>query len=158
MASTGSVLAALGLVGGGAATTGAAGSWAAYNAANSANNAYWIGQKFANWFCNFYKIANNAREIVVKGVGRLDALIQNADAVFTRGMIFELKNYDWSKYSSYGSIISRFIEQGKRYLDLIGNTINGETIQGVIFFFSSRPPQEIITALTRIGALVDWVH
>ena len=111
MASTGSVLAALGLVGGGAATTGAAGSWAAYNAANSANNAYWIGQKFANWFCKFHNIANSAREIVVKGIGRLDAIIQNANAIFHKGTIIELKNYDWSKYSSLSGVIKRECRQ-----------------------------------------------
>jgi hypothetical protein len=40
----------------------------------------------------------------------------------------------------------------------IGTTIDGQIIRGVTFFFSSKPPQEIIDALQQIGVGVEWVR
>lgn len=40
---------------------------------------------------------------------------------------------------------------------LIGQTINGQKIKGVTFYFSSKPPREVIDALKDIGVKVQWV-
>ena len=65
--------------------------------------------------------------------------------------IIELKNYDWSKYSSYGSLATRFSKQALNYLDFVGDTIKGQKIEGVEFFFSSKPPKPIIDELEKYG-------
>ena len=78
------------------------------------------------------------------------------DAI-VNGRIIELKNYDWSKYGSYKSIISSFVKQAEKYLQLVGTTIEGQKIKGVTFYFSSEPPRVIIEALKDIGVKVEWV-
>ena len=78
---------------------------------------------------------------------RLDAIVN--------GKIVELKNYNWSSYSSYNSVINSFVTQANKYKQLIGQNVNGITIRGVVFYFSSKPPQEVINALTRIGVQVQ---
>lgn len=46
--------------------------------------------------------------------------------------------------------------QARNYLQLIGQTIGSQKIEGVKFFFSSNPPQEIIDALEALGVIVKW--
>lgn len=46
--------------------------------------------------------------------------------------------------------------QARNYLQLIGQTIGSQKIEGVKFFFSSKPPQEIIDALEALGVIVKW--
>lgn len=89
------------------------------------------------------------QQVSVKGIGRVDAI--------TKGKIVDMKNYNWSKYSSYKSVISSFKEQGMRYRQLIGATINGQKINSVEFFFSSKPPNQVIDALKGIGVKVNWI-
>ncbi len=47
--------------------------------------------------------------------------------------------------------------QANKYKHLIGETIRGQKIYGITFYFSSKPPSEIIRALERSGVKVDWV-
>ncbi len=90
------------------------------------------------------------QQVYVKGIGRLDAI--------TKDRIVDLKNYDWSKYRSLKGVISSFKEQGMRYRQLIGTTINGQKIKSVEFLFSSKPPQEVIRALRSAGIKVNWIR
>ena len=80
---------------------------------------------------------------------RFDAIYQNS--------IIELKNYDWSKYSSYAGLAKKFVQQAWQYMKFVGQDIAGQTIKGVTFCFSSKPPQEIINALQKIGVIVNWI-
>jgi len=137
---------------------GVSNSWATWSANNTATNSFQVGQKFENWFCNYFKIPDSARQIVIKGIGRLDTIVKDANAVFNKGSIVELKNYDWSKYSSYDWVIRNFVRQAEKYQKLIGQTVNGEAINNVTFYFSSKPPQPIINALDRAKVIVDWVE
>ena len=75
-----------------------------------------------------------------------------------RGYIIELKNYDWSKYSSYGGLINKFLEQANKYLSFVGSLIKDEHIKGVVFLFSSRPPDDIVKALEGVGIIVRWLQ
>ncbi len=104
------------------------------------------------WYYEYYKISERFRQIsgTINGIKyRLDAIVN--------GRIIELKNYDWSKYGSYKSIINSFVQQANKYKQLIGETIRDQKIYGVTFYFSSKPPQEIIRALEKIGVRVEWV-
>ena len=74
------------------------------------------------------------------------------------GVVVDLKNYDRTKYSSFGSIAKQFVSQASKYCQYIGTTIDDQIIRGVTFFFSSKPPQEIIDALQQIGVGVEWVR
>ena len=71
--------------------------------------------------------------------------------------IYELKNYNWARYSSsqIHSVIKKFVEQASRYVQIAH--IGGNAVNGVIFYFSSKPPQEVIEALLKIGVSVQWV-
>ena len=69
----------------------------------------------------------------------------------------KLKNRRQFKYKSYKGIISSFIEQGNRYTQLIGQKVNGQTIKSVEFYFSRKPPKQVIQALNRIDIKVNWV-
>ena len=71
--------------------------------------------------------------------------------------IEEIKNYDWSKYNSYGSLANKFVEQATNYMQFIGMEIRGQVIECVTFCFSSKPPQLIIDALQAIGITVNWL-
>lgn len=125
----------------------ASASWDAYRAAKSlGTNAYAKGRTFENWFYEFYGVT---AQQVTHGGRRLDAVMNN--------YIIELKNYDWSKYSSYGSLATRFSKQALNYLDFVGDTIKGQKIEGVEFFFSSKPPKPIIDELEKYGVKIDWV-
>ena len=42
-------------------------------------------------------------------------------------------------------------------MQFVGDKINGYVIKGVEFYFSSKPPQELIDALNEIGVKVKWV-
>jgi len=132
------------------ATVLAAGSsWAMTMAASGATTSAAIGRTFEKWFYAFNNVAEKAQQVVVNGIGRVDA--------FTNGKIYELKNYDWSRYSQNQiiSISNSFINQAQRYLNI--GQINGEVVKNVVFYFSSRPPQVIINSLRSIGVLVEWV-
>ena len=125
----------------------ASASWDAYRAAKSlGTNAYAKGRTFENWFYEFYGVT---AQQVTHGGRRLDAVMNN--------YIIELKNYDWSKYSSYGSLATRFSKQALNYLNFVGDTIKGQKIEGVEFFFSSEPPEVIVNKLKGLGVKVDWV-
>ena len=154
----------VGLTGGAAAasiTTGTAlaptssviyagGSWAASSAAAGAGSSYAIGSSFEKWYYKFYNIAKSAQQVVIKGIGRIDA--------FTKGKIIELKNYDWTKYASPGklnSVINNFVEQAQKYQQVV--SVNGEKVKEVVFYFSSKPPQDVINRLLDIGVKVQWV-
>ena len=123
--------------------------WASALATSGATGSYALGRTFEKWFYKAYDIAKAAQQVAVKGIGRIDA--------FLNGRIYELKNYNWDKYSpgQINSIISKFVDQASRYLQI--SSINDESVKGVTYYFSSRPPQEIIDALKRIGVAVEWV-
>ena len=71
-----------------------------------------------------------------------------------------MKNYDWTKYSSsqIASLAGKFATQGQKYLQAIGQYVGGQKINGITFYFSSKPPQTIIDALKKLGIAVDWVR
>lgn len=72
-----------------------------------------------------------------------------------RKQIVELKNYNWSCYSNYDSLIRSFTMQAMNYMQFVGKEINGQVIKGVTFCFSSKPPDSIIEALRAIGVTVN---
>ena len=78
-------------------------SWAYYKATTTiGTSAYAIGNAFEQWF----KSAYNVVETQVKcGCYRFDAIFNNS--------IVELKNYNWSSYSSYSSVIRSFLNQAR---------------------------------------------
>jgi len=124
-------------------------SWEAYKAANlTGTSSYAIGRTFEQWFYQMNGIINQQVKI---DSCRFDAV--------ANGVIYELKNYDWSKYSYYGGLINKFVAQAEKYLHYINEqVIKGETIHKIVFYFSSKPPQEIIEALQAIkNVYVEWV-
>ena len=128
---------------------GVAKSWLAYKAAQISGGASTssaaIGRMFEKWYYGYNKIGSSFQQITqkIKGVTyRLDAI--------KSGKIIELKNYDWSKYSSYKSITKSFVKQAQNYKQFIGKTIHRQKITGVKFYFSSKPPKEVINALKKI--------
>lgn len=125
-----------------------ASSWASVAAAGGTSSAA-IGRNFEKWYYKFNKISKSMQQVVIKGIGRVDAII--------KGKIVDLKNYNWSKYKYLNSVISNFKEQGSRYMQLIGQKVNGQTIKSVEFYFSSKPPQQVINALRGIGVKVNWI-
>ena len=122
-------------------------SWGYYKATTTiGTTAYAIGRAFEDWFYKAYNVIHQQ----VRYMGyRFDAIFQNN--------IVELKNYDWSKYNSYGSLANKFVEQATNYMQFIGMEIRGQVIEGVTFCFSSKPPQLIIDALQAIGITVNWL-
>ena len=72
--------------------------------------------------------------------------------------IVELKNYDWSKYDNFSSLAKRFVNQATNYLAFVGQNIENQIIKGVTFCFSTKPPQEIIEELQKIGVTVNWIQ
>ena len=124
-------------------------SWASALAASGAGTSAALGRAFEKWFYSFNNVLQSAQQVVVKGIGRIDA--------FLNGHIYELKNYDWSKYnsSSLNYVINNFVSQAQRYMNI--QTINGQNVKDVIFYFSSKPPQSVIDALKGIGVSVQWV-
>ena len=132
---------AIGLVGGAAlayATTGsitasttvvlsAGESWAATMAASGATTPAAIGRTFEKWLYAFHNVATNAQQVFIKGIGRIDA--------FLNGRIYELKNYNWEKYSpsQIKSIIENFISQAQRYLTI--DQVNGQRVREVVYYF-----------------------
>ena len=80
---------------------------------------------------------------------RLDAI--------KNGYIIELKNYNWANYKYYGGLASKFAQQAKNYQNFVGDNIRGEIIQGVIFYFSSSPPDIISDRLKEMGIIVKYV-
>lgn len=137
--------AGLGLAAQTVATSYTAASWAA-KGAGLGGSSYAIGRRFEQWFYNYYNITKTQ---INTWAGRLDAV--------SKGRIIELKNYNWDKYKYLNSVISRFTEQGSRYQQLIGEKVGGEIIKEVVFYFSSKPPQEVIKSLEKIGIIVKWV-
>ena len=138
-----------GLAGWAFAGTGAAASisWWYYKATTAiGTSAYAIGHAFEEWFYRTYNVVDQQ----VRYMGyRFDAIYNN--------YIVELKNYNWSNYSNLNSIIRSFITQARNYMQFVGDKINGYVIKGVEFYFSSKPPQELIDALNEIGVKVKWV-
>lgn len=121
-----------------------ASSWAA---ASTAGGVGW--RNFEKWYYQVNKVPKSMQQVVIKGIGRVDAI--------TKGKIVDMKHYEWSKYRSLSGVISSFTEQGQRYMQLIGQKVNGQRIKSVEFFFSSKPPQQVIDALKDIGVKVNWV-
>ena len=121
-------------------------TWAEYKAAHIASSTYAIGRMFEEWFYDAYNVVS--QQVRYAGY-RFDAIFQNC--------IVELKNYNWDCYSSYSGIIHRFVAQAQNYMQFIGETIEGQLIEGVTFCFSSMPPQEVIDALHAIGVTVNWI-
>ena len=35
--------------------------------------------------------------------------------------------------------------------------VNGQRVREVVYYFSEKPPQEVIDALTKAGVRVEWV-
>ena len=122
-------------------------SWTYYKATTYiGTSAYAIGRAFEKWFYKAYNVVD--QQVRYHGY-RFDAIYRNS--------IVELKNYTWSNYSSYTSIIKTFTTQARNYMQFIGDTINGQLINGVTFCFSSKPPMEVIDALRAIGVTVNWL-
>ena len=145
----GSGIAIGGLAGWALAGTKAAASisWAFYKATTTiGSTAYAIGHAFEDWFYNAYNVMN--QQVRYAGC-RFDAIYQNS--------IIELKNYNWSSYSSYYSLAKRFTDQANNYIRFIGETIAGQKIQSVQFVFSSKPPEVIVKALEKAGVIVKWI-
>lgn len=130
-----------------AAGSGATMTWAQYQINNPpGTNPHSIGRTFEHWFYETYNIVH--QQVTYNGY-RLDGIHAN--------YIIELKNYNWSNYSSYSGLINRFTSQAGNYMNLVGQNIRGQTIEGVIFYFSLRPPDEIVQALNLLNVIVDWV-
>ena len=128
------------------ASTALANSWLQYKAAHIATRAYAIGRTFEEWF---YKAYNVVHQQVRYASYRFDAIYQNS--------IIELKNYDWSKYSSYTSLAKKFVSQARNYAQYVGQVIAGQKIESVRFIFSVKPPNEIIDALESLDIIVEWI-
>ncbi len=136
---------------------GVAKSWLAYKAAQfsagaSAASAS-IGRMFEQWYYNYNKIGKAFQQITYKLSNGSKVRL---DAIF-KGRIIELKNYDWSKYKSYTSLINSFKTQATKYQEIVGKIVCNQKIKGITFYFSSKPPQQIIDALNKIGVKVKWV-
>jgi len=124
-------------------------SWAYYKATNVVGtSAYAIGSAFEKWFYKAYDIIKQYQQVTYRGY-RFDAIFKNS--------IVELKNYNWSKYSSYNGLIKTFTNQARNYMQFVGDVIKRQKIEGVTFCFSSKPPQAIIDALRDIGVTVNWL-
>ena len=122
-------------------------SWSVYKATTTiGTSAYAIGRAFEQWF---YKAYNVTLQQIRHHGYRFDAIVKNS--------IVELKNYDWSKYSNLSGVIKRFTTQAQNYLQFVDTKINGVMIKGVTFCFSSKPPQEVIDALQKLGVTVNWI-
>ncbi len=122
-------------------------SWTYYKATTAiGSSSYAIGRAFEKWFYKAYNVIN--QQIRYHGY-RFDAIYKNS--------IVELKNYNWSRYSNFNSIIKSFTTQARNYMQFIGDIIAGQEIQGVTFCFSSKPPAEVIDALRSIGVTVNWL-
>ena len=133
-------------IGAASASTALAKSWLQYKAAHIATSAYAIGRTFEEWF---YKAYNVVHQQVRYASYRFDAIYQNS--------IIELKNYDWSKYSSYASLAKKFADQARNYVQYVGQVIAGQKIENVRFIFSVKPPDEIIDALESLDIIVEWI-
>ena len=133
---------------------GAAAAWSAYKAAQAgagaATGSAAIGRMFEKFYYVFNKIADKFQQVLWKAY-RFDAIFKNK--------IIELKNYDWSKYSSsqIAYIAKQFCKQAENYLSAVGQRIAGEKINGIIYYFSSKPPKVVIDALEKLGVIVKWV-
>jgi hypothetical protein len=127
-------------------------SWAVTMAASGATTSAAIGRTFEKWFYGFNRIAQSSQQVFVR-IGNVSYRID----AFTNGKIYELKNYDWTKYSSSQivNIANTFASQAKNYLQL--GSINGQTVKEVVYYFSSKPPQQVIDALKAVGVSVQWV-
>lgn len=126
----------------------AAASWAQKSA--SASGPGWVlGKLFEDWHYKFYGVGEKCAQVVIEGIGRIDAQVGS--------IVIELKNYNWANYSSLRSLVTKFTERAARYSQVIGTEINGYVIEKVKFVFSTKPPNEIIRALERLGILVDWI-
>ena len=133
-------------IGAASASTALAKSWLQYKAAHIATSAYAIGRTFEEWF---YKAYNVVHQQVRYASYRFDAIYQNS--------IIELKNYDWSKYSSYASLAKKFADQARNYVQYVGQVIAGQKIENVRFIFSVKPPDEIIDVLESLDIIVEWI-
>jgi hypothetical protein len=127
-----------------------ASSWATAASVGGTSSAA-AGRTFEKWYYQFNNVSKSMQQVVIKGIGRVDAI--------TKGKIVDMKNYDWNKpsYRNLSSVVSNFTEQGQRYLQSVGQKVNGQTIKSVEFFFSSKPPQQVTRALQSIGVKVNWI-
>ena len=123
--------------------------WAQASSSITSASSNSIGRAFEDWFYKFYNVARNCRQVIVKGIGRIDAFANNS--------IYELKNYNWAKYtnSQLNSIAKRFVKQAQGYMNI--KSINGKSVRDIVFYFSSKPPKNIISSLQNIGAKVRWI-
>lgn len=123
-------------------------SWTVYKTTHViGTTSYAIGHAFEEWFYKAYNVINKQ---VRYGGYRFDAIVNNS--------IVELKNYDWSKYDNFSSLAKRFVNQATNYLAFVGQNIENQIIKGVTFCFSTKPPQEIIEELQKIGVTVNWIQ
>ncbi len=127
-------------------SSSAAESWLEYKASHVATNSSAIGRIFEEWFYETYNVA--CRQLSYANC-RFDAIYNNA--------IVELKNYNWSKYSSYTSLIKKFTIQAEKYIQHIGKEFAGQKIQKVQFIFSTKPPQKILDELKNLNIIIDWI-
>ena len=128
----------------------AADSWNLYRKTSSlGESSAALGRTFENWYYKANNIPKGGQQ-VVHGGKRFDAVANNT--------IIELKNYDWNKYSSYTSIANRFKKQANAYMGFVGQEVAGQEIKGVMFYFSSQPPEVVEKALHECGVQVDWVR
>ena len=127
-------------------SSSAAESWLEYKAAHVATSSNAIGKVFEEWFYKTYNVA--CRQLSYANC-RFDAIYNNA--------IVELKNYNWSKYSSYTSLIKKFTMQAEKYMQHVGKVFAGQEIRQVQFIFSSKPPQKILDELDNLNIIISWI-
>lgn len=101
---------------------------------------------FEEWFYKTYNVA--CRQLSYANC-RFDAIYNNA--------IVELKNYNWSKYRSYTSLIKKFTLQAEKYMQHVGKVFAGQEIQKVQFIFSTKPPKEILDKLRYLDIIISWI-
>lgn len=71
-------------------------------------------------------------------------------------LYFYLENE--GSYDNFSSLAKRFVNQATNYLAFVGQNIENQIIKGVTFCFSTKPPQEIIEELQKIGVTVNWIQ
>ncbi len=124
-------------------------SWLTYKAAHVATTSNEIGKVFEEWFYETHKVADS----------QLSYEKCRFDAIYKK-MIVELKNYNWSNYSSYTSQINRFTQQAKKYARFIGKEFAGQKIKKIEFVFSTKPPEKILKKLKdlkELNVIVTWI-
>ena len=124
-------------------------SWLTYKAAHVATTSNEIGKVFEEWFYKTHKVADS----------QLSYEKCRFDAIYKK-MIVELKNYTWSNYRYYTSLINRFTQQAEKYKHYIGMEFAGQKIKKIEFVFSTKPPREILEGLKdlkKFNVIFTWI-